>query len=149
MSGQNQIGLSNSAGYISMNNGGVGLNFNFTTSYQEMTSLGTNFVLAPLAEYFTMTTDGRLKYTGIKTQLFLFDALLQTASSSNAIQLYKNGSPLTGAESYINSASGINVMKFPTLMLTNDYISVYAKRLAAATAGIFQVILSASIANGS
>jgi len=60
---QNQIGLVGSGGYIWMSNSGTVVNFSATTSYQEMTSLGTNFTLAPISPDFAMSTDGRLKFS--------------------------------------------------------------------------------------
>lgn len=145
----NQIGLSDSSAYIYMYNGTTGVSFSFTTAYQQMASLGVNFILAAKSKNFAMTTDGQLKYTGLKPRTFYFDANLQTTSASYALQLYKNGSPISGSEMYIPAASGANILKFPVSMVTNDYVSVYAKASAGATTTIFQVILSASIANGS
>lgn len=149
---QNQIGLKSSYGYIWMNAGNwTGNTFAFTTSYQELTSLGTSFTLASPSQDFSMTTDGQLKYTEKTTKLFSIDAQYSynIGTIRFAMQLYKNGSALSGSESYIGAGSGINMLKFPITMATNDYVSVYAKRQAATTTTIFQAILSASIANGS
>lgn len=145
----NQIGLSDSSGYIYMYNGATGVSFAFTTAYQQLASLGVNFVLSANAKDFVMTTDGQLKYIGKNTKTFLFDAAIQPTLNNFSLQLYKNGSPVTGSQSYAPGSKAVHIQKFPIEMATNDYVSVYARRIGAATDTIYQVILSASIANGS
>lgn len=145
----NQIGLQSSDGFITMNTNATGVVFAFTTSYQELRSLGTNFVLASPAQNFDMVSDGRLRYIGISTKTFAFDVYYTQATGTNlALQLYKNGSPVAGSEWFQGFTSG-NIMKFPVSMVTNDYVSVWGKRSSASNATIHQIILSAGSANGS
>lgn len=148
----NQIGLQSSDGYIALSVGATGLPFTFTTSYQEMSGLGTSFVLSSPAQNFAMTTDGRLKYIGVKPDTFMFEALFQLLSAgviTTAIRLYKNGSPLAGSESYQGGQSGTQIIPFPVEMVTNDYVSLWVKRSSSTTPSIAQIILSATSANGS
>lgn len=150
MASGNQIGLKKSFGYIWMNTGNwTGVSFAFTTAYQEMRSLGTNFTLASPSQDFVMTTDGQLKYTGVTTKLFNVDALLQTGSTSSyAIQIYLNGSPIAGAEDYEVGGGIMMICRLQTLLSTNDYISIFAKKSTAASVTIMQLALSATFAGG-
>lgn len=135
-----------------MNATGSLLNFAFTTAYQEMSSIGTNFILASPAQNFSMTTDGRLKYTGVTESVFMFDAVFQLASPggiTTAIKLYKNDSPVAGSDSYQGAQSGTNIIKFPVEMVTDDYVSLWVKRSSAGSSRVMQIILSAASANGS
>lgn len=140
-------GVTDSYGYIWMNTGNwTGVNFSFTTSYQELTSIGTNFTLLTGASNFAMTTDGRLKYTGAATATVIIHAevIIAGGSGSHAIQIYKNGSAITGAESYGGNNNqptviGLNVGS----VATNDYFSIFAKRSAASSSIIEHISLSA------
>lgn len=148
----NQIGFKSSGGYIHTAVDTTGFAFSYTTSYQEFTAIsGLPFSLASNAQDFAMTTDGRLKYTGIQTKTFMFDALLQSTGGATAtsIMLYKNGSPVTGSDVYITVSSGINICAFPVQMATNDYVSLWAKKQSNASGNVNQIILSAGSANGS
>ena len=142
---QNQIGAKTSFGTIWMNTGNwTGVSFAYTTSYAELTSLGTNFTLMSPSNDFAMTTDGRLKYTGINTRNFNATAsIMMTETSGNiAIAVYKNGSLITGAETYVNRS----LLAIPSTIVslsTNDYLSIFAKRSASGTRRIYQIILSA------
>lgn len=148
----NQIGLRSSDGYMYTAANNTGVSFSYTTSYQELTAItGLPFSLSSSSQDFVMTTDGRLKYTGIPTKTFMFDALLQGVSGATpaSIMLYKNGLPITGSDIYSTIASGLNICKFPVQMATNDYVSLWAKKQSNVAANIYQIIISAGSANGS
>lgn len=148
----NQIGFKSSGGYMYTAANNTGVSFSYTTSYQELTAIaGLPFSLSASSQDFAMTTDGRLKYTGIQPKRFMFDALLQSTggATSTSIMLYKNGSPVTGSDIYITISSGINISKFPVQMVTNDYVSLWAKKQSNLVTSINQIILSAVSANGS
>lgn len=148
---QNQIGNKASYGCIYMNTGNwTGVSFAFTTAYQEMTSLGTNFTLASPSSDFAMTTDGRLKYTGSPTKPFYVDALFQTGSNLGAfaIQVYLNGSSVTGADSYVSGGGIFIVSRAPVLLATDDYLSIFAKKSNNLSIAILQLTLSATFAGG-
>jgi len=148
---QNQLGLVGSGGYIYMNNSGTGVTFSITTSYQEVASLGTSFTLASTSPDFAMTTDGRLKYTGLRTKNFMANAVFCIGSnsvSSYAIQIYKNGSA-TGLQLYATSISTLALTKIPVSLSTNDYISLYAKRATNGTPSLSSVEISIISTNGS
>lgn len=146
---QNQIGLVDSEGYIYMINGGTTVSFAMTASYKEFTGLSTSFTLASTAQDFAMTTDGRLKYTGIPDKLFAIDAGYGTpgVSSSMAIAIYKNGST-TGFQSF---SVGVNVpaicQAFVSLA-TNDYISIFVKSDTNQTINLYGIYLSANSVEG-
>lgn len=141
---QNQIGLVGSGGLIYMNNSGTAVNFSATTSYQELASLSTSFTLATTSPDFAMTTDGRLKYTGILTKNFLATGsiCISTASTgSTAIQIYKNG-VATGIQSYETSIPTLSTQKVPLSLATNDYISLFCKVSSATTRTLYSITLS-------
>ena len=124
-----------------MNTGNwTGVTFSRTTSYQELTSLGTNFSLAPTSQDFAMTTDGRLKYTGLVKKRFIVDASVETASP--LIKIYKNGSPLDDSESF--GVSRPRIANFLVDLDTNDYISLWLKGSSASSIAIVQVNLAAT-----
>lgn len=141
MATQNQIGSSPSYGCIWMNTGNwTGITFSSTTSYQELTALGTNFTLASPSKDFAMTTDGRLKYTGIPTKRFIVDAT--TPASSSFIKLYKNGVALNDSEDW--GVSRQRIPSFSVDLSTDDYISIWLKGLSATSVFITQIMLSAT-----
>lgn len=147
---QNQIGRLPSFGTIWMNTGNfTGANFAFTTSYKEVTALSTSFTMTSPSQDFAMTTDGRLKYTGITNKLFSVSATLFAVNSTSpewfSIQIYKNGSPVSDAFVYTGIAT--RIAGFPISMSTNDYLSIFTKAQAAATNAIQTVILSATSIN--
>jgi len=139
---QNQIGQINPNGNIWMNTGDwPGVSFSITTSYKEMTSLGTNFTLMSPANYFDMAVDGRLRYIGSRTKTFNVTGYVATNNSGNlAIAIYKNGSLVTGAENYSGSTP-IIMAAAPVEMATNDYVSLFIKRSANTSITISQVRL--------
>jgi len=147
---QNQIGLEKSYGYIYMNTGNfTGANFVFTTTLKEITGLSTSFTLASPSQDFAMTTDGRLKYTGLTTKLFSVSAALYVNSGNKTeLQVNKNGSAVTGSVARSNN-SRIFLDNFPVSMSTNDYLSVFARSLPGATSAITNVSLSAKFIGGS
>lgn len=148
---QNQLGLVGSGGYIYMNNSGTTVSFSITTSYKEVASLGTSYTIASTSPDFAMTTDGRLKYTGIKTKNFMANAILcfgSNTAGSYGLQIYKNGSS-TGLEMYSTSITTIALTKIPVSLSTNDYISLYAKRSANSSILISSIELSITSTNGS
>lgn len=141
---QNQIGAKTSVGTIWMNTGNnTGVSFSFTTSYKELTSLGTNFTLMSTSPDFAMTTDGRLKYTGLNTKTFLATATVAFITGNNkSIAIYKNGSLITGAECY----AGLNIFLLPNVTVslsTNDYLSIFTKISSSGSSFISQIILTA------
>lgn len=135
-------------GYIWMNTGNwTGVNFAFTTAYQELTSLGTNFSLAADSNNFAMTTDGRLKYTGaaIATMRVSASVILGNASGSFSAKLYKNGVAIAGSEVYSGNRESPTILGFPVaLVATNDYFSVWVKCSSSASQTILSVSLGAS-----
>lgn len=143
MSGnQNQIGRRPSHGYIWMNTGdwtggSIALN---TSTFVELTSLGTNFTLAPASQDFVMTTDGQLKYVGAPKKRFTINATVCFSVDSYMV-LYKNGVALTESE----TAFGIypRIPSFIADLVTDDYLSIYAKCTSNSTVTIYQVSLSA------
>lgn len=138
---QNQIGRKPSYGYIWMNTGNwTGVSKALTTSYQELTSLGTNFVLASTPQDFAMTTDGRLKYTGIPTKRFSVNASA-SFSAATFIELYKNGVSLNDSESY--SAVYGRIPSFSVDLSANDYISIWAKVPSNTSVTFYTITLSA------
>jgi len=145
---QNQIGRLPSYGAIYMNTGNFsGVSFAFTTSYQELTSIGTNFTLASPAQDFAMSTDGRLKYTGIPSKRFLVDAVLNTSSLPDwtALQLYKNGSGLSDSISY--AISSVKIASFEVELATNDYLSLFTKTQNNGSYTISNISLAANSVN--
>ena len=147
---QNQCGIATAYGNIWMNtNNWTGKTYSLTTSYTEMTSLGTNFTLMTPNVDFAMSTDGRLKYTGTDTLNFIANACINgdTHSASKAVAIYKNGSLITGAENYGTSISNdysFPVVDVPVSLATNDYLSVWLKgSISSAALVIYQVSLSA------
>lgn len=139
---QNQIGATTSAGSIWMNTGGwTGISFSMTTSYKELASLSTAFTLSSPATDFAMTADGRLRYTGKDPRRFIATGFLSCgASASYALAIYKNGSIITGSDSYC--VSGVVLATTPiTSLSTDDYISLFVKRNSSASVNILQIIL--------
>lgn len=143
---QNQCGIKQSAGTIWMNTGnwtGVSVTLSSNT-YKEMASLGTNFTLMPTVQDFAMSTDGRLKYTGIDTRNFIANASINAGNDSRfSIAIYKNGSLITGAESYSNSTNAFINENVKVSLATNDYLSVWLQRLTGTTVRVYQVTLGA------
>ncbi len=140
-------GGSGAKGYIWMNTGNwTGQTFSFTSSYQELTSIGTNFTLASGATDFAMTTDGRLKYTGATTINVVLNAYYSVANGSGtyAMELYKNGSALTGSEIYVPNNGHPTISGFTVnSVATNDYFSIWVKRSASQSNAIYSAFLSA------
>lgn len=133
-----------------MNTGNfTGANFVFTTTLKEITGLSTSFTLASPSQDFAMTTDGRLKYTGLTTKWFSVSAALYVNSGNQTeLQVNKNGSAVTGSTARSNN-SRIFLDNFPVSMSTNDYLSVFARSLPGATSAITNVSLSAKFIGGS
>ena len=142
---QNQIGAKTSFGTIWMNTGDwFGVSFALTLSYKELASLGTNFTLMSPSNDFAMTTDGRLKYTGINTRNFNIKCFLSSDSNnSGSLAVYKNGSLITGASFYSSENEFISTSSTVSLS-TNDYISMFLRAASIAeTIRIYQVTLTA------
>lgn len=141
MATANQIGRRTSYGYIWMNTGNwTGVSFSRTTSYQELTGLSTAFTLKSPSQDFAMTTDGRLKYTGIHTKRFVVNATV--SAQSTFIKLYKNGVALDVTEDYGTSRN--RIPSFSIDLATNDYISIWIKGFSATSINITQITLSAT-----
>lgn len=127
----------------------TGVTFAMTTSYQELASLSTSYQLASPSQDFSMTTDGRLKYTGATTKSFYVDAQFTSSPTGNfAIQLYKNGVALTGSETYQVGSFRTIINRFPVDLSTNDYLSVYGKIASSASISLLTITLSATFAGG-
>ena len=73
---QNMIGRLPSYGAIYLVNTYTGIAVSYTTSYTELTGLPISFSIVSPVQDFAMTTDGRLKYTGIPTKLFAVSAVV-------------------------------------------------------------------------
>lgn len=147
---QNQIGLQSAYGYIWMNTGNwTGAPFSLTTSYQELSGLSTVYTLSPAAQYFSMTTDGRLKYTGAESKDFVVDAqYANSASLSGAMKLYKNGAPLNDSEVYQVSFRRCMLAGFFVTLSANDYLSIWCRASSAVSSAITQISLSATFLAG-
>jgi len=133
-----------------MNTGNfTGANFVFTTTLKEITGLSTSFTLASPSQDFAMTTDGRLKYTGLTTKWFSVSAALYVNSGNQTeLRVYKNGSTVTGSFARSNNSRTF-LDNFPVNMSTNDYISIFARSIPGATSAITNVSLSAKFIGGS
>lgn len=139
----NQVGQINPNGDIWVNTANwSGMTFGSTNSYQEMTGLGTNFSLQSDSSYFDMPVDGRLRYIGEKDDKFIVNGYFANNNSgAYAIAIYKNGSLVTGAESYCNGSAILEVSSLVSLS-KNDYVSLFMKRSANLSITIYQVTLS-------
>lgn len=146
---QNIIGRLPSYGAIYVVNTFTGIAYAYTTSYAELTGLPVSFSIVSPVQDFAMTTDGRLKYTGIPTKLFYVSAVVPALENSTnwiSIKLYKNGSALTGSDVYANSMLRIN--NFEVSMSTNDYVSVFLKAKTSYASGrLASVMISATSVN--
>ena len=145
---QNQTGIQASYGTIWMNTGNwTGATFSVTTSYTELTSLSTSFTLSSPANYFSMTTDGRLKYTGINNMQFNAVGYIgYGASGRMALGIFKNGSLVEESYSFVG-ADHVQVMTNITLS-TNDYLSLFVKRFTANSVPFYQITLGVKTAIG-
>lgn len=145
MTTQNMLGTTTSYGRIWMNTGNwTGVSKAITSAGTEMGSLSTSFTLMSPSNDFSMTTDGRLKYTGIKNKNFLASAFLSCNNQSlQAITIYKNGSPITGASYNTGSGNMELANKIPISMVQNDYLSIFFKISGGNTVSIYQISLSA------
>jgi hypothetical protein len=140
---QNQIGAKASYGTIWMNNANwTGANYSVTTSYTELTGLSTSFTLVSPSNDFTMTTDGRLKYTGTNNRSFnVVGYVGYGASGRMALGIFKNGSFIADSYSF-TGATAMETLVTVTLS-TNDYLSLFVKRFTATTVPFYQISLSA------
>ena len=142
---QNQAGLTTSYGAIWMSNAYTGATFTITTSYTELKSLAsTAFALFSPSNDFSMSTDGRLKYTGANTRSFLASAFVQNSLgfNSQAIAIAKNGTNITGAQCYADS-SILVIDNIPVSLVTNDYVSIFIKKItSSSTPNFLQINLS-------
>lgn len=141
---QNQIGATNSYGTIWMNTASwTGASFSTTTAYQELTAMGTNFTLASPSKDFSMTTDGRMQYTGNNARTFMVSGYLNTTSGANiALAIFKNGVLITGAESY-SGGLACTIVPIPVSLIKNDYVSLFVKVSANGPKIMLQLTLSA------
>lgn len=145
---QNMIGRLPSYGAIYLVNTYTGIAVSYTTSYTELTGLPISFSIVSPVQDFAMTTDGRLKYTGIPTKLFAVSAVVPAQENGTnwiSIKLYKNGSAVAGSDVYANSMLRIN--NFEVSMSTNDYISVFLKAKASFSGRLASMMLSATSIN--
>lgn len=145
---QNQSGLTDSYGTIWMNTGNwTGVNFAATTSYKELIGLSTNYVLASPSKDFSMTTNGRLAYTGLNTRNFSVTGYLYQSTlsgSANVIALFKNGVQVPGSESYMNGSHDSYIQCAPVSLSTNDYLSIFLQvRSGAGATTLTQIYLNA------
>jgi hypothetical protein len=145
---QNQLGSKSSYGYAGMNTGNwTGTtSFSFTTGFKELTGLSHSFTLASPSPDFAMTTDGRLKYTGTNTRVFLCSAACYASILSGAIgmviQIRKNGSAVTGAQAYYQNSAAL-IEDFPISLDTNDYISIFVATASNQSAPVLQANIAA------
>ena len=143
---QNQSGITQSYGTIWMNTGnwsGVSITL-VDDTYKELTSLGTNFTLMSPSSDFAMTTDGRLKYTGATTRNFLINSAVAINNTARlSIAVYKNGSVITGSPIFTFQTQGLTNENTPISLATNDYISLWLKRITGTTVTIFSISLGA------
>ena len=119
--------------------------FSFTDSYQEMSGMTTPYAVQGTPVDFEMTTDGQLKYIGTETKNFIATGCMCVQTSAQmAIYLYKNGLPIPGGEQYNNNGSYLRIENIQVQLSTNDYISLYAKRVSSANQNIYFLQVSAS-----
>ena len=147
---QNQIGSYIAQGNIWMNTGNwSGAHISLSTNvYSELSGLSTAFTLMSPANYFDMAVDGRLRYIGLHTRDFNVTGYCsQGAGGTPALAIYKNGSIVTGADTYDSGTSFVFVSA-PVTLATNDYVSLYLKRNAAVNPSIRQVRLWAELTGG-
>lgn len=140
---QNQTGATTSYGTIWMNTASwSGVSFSATTAYKELGSLSTSFTLVSPNNDYSMGTDGRLAYTGAQDRKFMVSGFFSTtASASIAIAAYKNGTLITGTESY-NIDFSSTLVPTAVSLSNGDYVSLFMKRSANASITILQITLS-------
>ena len=142
---QNQTGIKTSYGAIWMSNAYTGATFTITTSYTELKSLATAFAIFTPSNDFSMSTDGRLAYTGTNTRKFLASASIANSLgfNSQAIAIAKNGTNITGAQSYADSGTLI-LNDIEVSLATNDYLSIFIKKItSSSTPSFYQINLTA------
>lgn len=122
-----------SYGTLRWANGETGGAFVFTGTPAEMNNIASiSYAISGTANDFSLSSTGRLQYTGATPKKFVVRAGLAWAELAYAvhIQIYKNGSPI-GNDTYI--AGGLNTSPaYVITMAQNDYISIYGWRLAVA-----------------
>lgn len=145
---QNQTGIKASYGTIWMNTGNwTGATFSVTTSYTELTGLGTAFTLSSPSNDFAMTTDGRIKYTGVNDRNFNAVGYIgYGASGRMGLGIFKNGSFVEDAYSFVG-ADHVQSRAVITLS-TNDYLSLFVKRFSANSVPFYQITLGVNAAIG-
>lgn len=144
---QNQCGIKSSVGNIWMNTGSwTGASITLAdNTYKEIGSLSTSFTLSSYSTDFAMTTDGRLKYTGIDTKLFSVTSFINFNNSARfSSAIYKNGVLISDAQSYSNGSSVSINKKVEVYLSTDDYISLWLKRFSGTNITVYEVILGAA-----
>lgn len=144
---QDQVGTYKAQGVIWMNTAnwtGSAIVLGANT-YKEVSGLGTGFTLQPISDFFSMTSDGQLKYTGSETKRFNLRGYVAHANTGQfAIALYKNGSIIPGTETYTNNTAWLT-SRSAVELATNDYVSIYIKRTSALSPALYQATLSAKL----
>lgn len=123
---QNQIGLASAYG----NAYTPGTTLTVTSTPQELKSGANAWVLDGNSVGFSLSSDGRLTYTGNKTRWFMASGWIITGISSVTltVTLRKNGSISTNAGSSMgNSGSGLYMGPQLSIfqLATNDYLSLF------------------------
>ena len=100
-----------------------------------LANFGTDIVNTAVG--FTVTTAGRLTYTGTRTRYFHLGCTLSFSDSKNAdvtFSLHKNGTHLNGSSVHISAAGGATSTAIHkiTSMATNDYLELYVESDTAA-----------------
>jgi hypothetical protein len=123
-----------SYGHISLLNNFVSYTKFVTTSGREISGFFTHWVLNTGVD-FSMTTDGKLKYTGTTTKKFIIAHQICTfnanVSNSSLSEIRKNGTVITYTRSWAQATTltiGSHYTNVSYVSLsTNDFISIYLK----------------------
>lgn len=125
---------------------GSGNSLTFGASPTEITGTPVAFTLDTLSTSdFTMTTDGRLKYTGSKTKTFRCSASFScTNAAAGVLQIYKGGVAVTNAIGR-GLLSQVVVLGTEISLSTNDYLSLFVNFISGTAApSIYTAQLSVS-----
>lgn len=136
----NSTDIGKSYGAIVMNPGvfSPANGFNHSGIYAEVAGLPTPFVLNSNTADFTMTTDGRLLYTGVDTKTFFCGAVVaMDGLFDSAISIYKNGNAIAGSEQFIYVNGSNSISNVEVTLSTNDHLSVYLKATIVGTTDVY------------
>lgn len=146
-SGDTAFNYVNPRGTVTFTNLSTPYTLTAPTSYSKIAPTTT---ASSLGVEVTEATTARLTYTGTATigvRVNIEMAVDQTSGANRDIevQVYKNGSGVTGAQTVITASAGdkgqISFM-FPVSLATNDYIEAYAKISGSGDVRVYSFFLS-------